>query len=824
MNETEERFIKETEMLRRQVSEAEKLYQTLVQTNLYGIQEVDIYGNITYTNSVQCEILAYSGGELKGKQIWQLLASDFDRSKLKEHLTKLTQGETVPPLWVGRYLKKRKKRAKAEIAELQQSWTYRQDEKGRVIRFVSLTTDIINYKQAQRGGAEGEEERYRLIVEAAGEMILTFDIYGRITYVNEKTTKTLGYFEEELLAMSIEDILPSDQLEKIEEELLNRHDDGKEKLVLHKAEFVDRNLKTLPVRISSSLIIKENEPADILIIAHDLHQMVENGDESAQAQAIPDKTKETDFLITECARELIMTFDMEGRITYVNQGGEELSGYFKEELMDMNIADLVPPDYLGQLQKKNLSESVTENREIMIFEAALINRELKLIPVEISSSLIIKDGGKPSDILIIARDLTQRRKTEKEFLRVEKFESLATLAGGFTDDLNNLLTGIMGNIDLAQINLEPGGKIHEILSYAKESCINIKDLTRQFVIFSKGGTIIRKTGSLANLIRDTANSVISGSNVASRFFIPDDLWLAAFDEKYMRQVISNLISNAVEAMPGGGQIKIHAENITIPEGSKNGILTIKSGDYIKISVRNQGAGIREEDIGKIFDPYFSTKNTGEQKRRGLGLTTAYSVIKKHHGYIDVSSVPGSKTIFDIYIPASNKKKLPKKIKKKTKKQPVLDKGRILIMDDEDIVIDVACHMLNELGYDVAFSKNGDEATKSYQNAMSSGKPFDVVILDLHVKGGAGGKQVLKKLIKIDPYVKGIAASGYSNDPEMADFEKYGFSGAMEKPYSINELSIILNDMMEQMEHFETIEVLKSDWIDEQGTGNPEKSG
>ncbi len=347
----------------------------------------------------------------------------------------------------------------------------------------------------------------------------------------------------------------------------------------------------------------------------------------------------------------------------------------------------------------------------------------------------------------------------------------------------------MGNIDLAQMDSEPDGRVFERLAYAKEGCTNLKNLIRQFIIFSKGGTANREIGSIEELIKDSAIRVIKSPNVISDLFMETDLWTVAYDKVQMKQVIGNLISNASESMPSGGQIKIYAENITAAVARKEAGLPMEEGDYVKISVQDKGTGIREEHLGRIFDPYFSTKKKG----RGLGLTTVYSIIKKHYGYIYADSKPGAGTTFYLYLPAS-KKEIPRKQETKAAK-PVLHKGKILIMDDEEIIIDVAVQMLSQLGYDVKFSKNGTQAIETYKKAMISGKPFDVVILDLHVEGGMGGKEAIRELLKIDPDVKGIVSSGYSNDPEMADFEKHGFTGIVEKPYSIQELGQTLENIM-----------------------------
>jgi len=279
--------------------------------------------------------------------------------------------------------------------------------------------------------------------------------------------------------------------------------------------------------------------------------------------------------------------------------------------------------------------------------------------------------------------------------------------------------------------------------------------------------------------------VLRGSNVRCQFFIPDDLWTVEMDEGQMSQVINNLVINAIEAMPEGGMIKVKAENITV---EKEKGLPLKAGKYIKISIEDQGTGISKEHLPKIFDPYFTTK----QKGSGLGLATAYSIVKRHDGYISVESKLGVGTTFYIYLPASEKR-VPKR---KAKKDEILSgEGKVLLMDDEEAIRKVAGNMLKHLGYEVEFAEEGAQAIELYKKARESGDPFDLVILDLTVPGGMGGKEAIKRLREVDPGVKAIVSSGYSNDPIIAEFKKYGFSGVVAKPYKIKELSEELRKVM-----------------------------
>ncbi|GAG04449.1 unnamed protein product, partial [marine sediment metagenome] len=226
-------------------------------------------------------------------------------------------------------------------------------------------------------------------------------------------------------------------------------------------------------------------------------------------------------------------------------------------------------------------------------------------------------------------------------------------------------------------------------------------------------------------------------------------------------------------------------NISVGKESK---LTIREGDYIKISVQDHGEGISEKQIQKIFDPYFTTKKTGS----GLGLSSTYSIIKNHNGHIDVESEVGKGTTFTVYLPAS-RENLPDRQLKTS--ETIKGSGKILFMDDEKSIRETVFKMLTYMGYDVESAKDGVEAIKLYEKSRDNGKPFDVVIMDLTIRGGMGGSETIQKLIEIDPDVKAIVSSGYSTDEIMSNHDKFGFCGVISKPYDIQKLSELLSKIM-----------------------------
>jgi len=381
--------------------------------------------------------------------------------------------------------------------------------------------------------------------------------------------------------------------------------------------------------------------------------------------------------------------------------------------------------------------------------------------------------------LILANDITKQKMMKENMLRAQKLESLGVLAGGLAHDFNNLLTAILGNISLAKLNTPHGESVSRYLETAEQATSRAQSLTQQLLTFARGGSPVKQPLSAKKLIVDSAGFAIRGSKSRCEFKIAPDLRIIEADEGQLGQVVNNLVMNADQAMPEGGTVTVSGENVTL---KTDNTLLLKPGDYIKISVADKGIGIPEDNLKKIFDPYFTTKDNGI----GLGLATCYSIIKHHDGHITVQSTPGEGTTFSLYLPAALVQSVPPV--PDAGRAPVRGTGRILVMDDEDIVRDVLQKSLTHLGYVVVSAHEGKEAVTLYEQALKSGRPFDAVIMDLTIPGGMGGREAVIKLREIDPGVKAIVSSGYSDDPIMAQFRDYGFSGVVSKPYTLKALS------------------------------------
>ncbi|MBS1238581.1 MAG: multi-sensor hybrid histidine kinase, partial [Deltaproteobacteria bacterium] len=420
----------------------------------------------------------------------------------------------------------------------------------------------------------------------------------------------------------------------------------------------------------------------------------------------------------------------------------------------------------------------------------LINRSGTERVVSLSGAPIRDKDNAILGVVIVFRDITEKRKMEGELLTARKLESVGTLAGGIAHDFNNLLAIVLGNISFAKMLTDPSNKIYKRLTDAEDATIKGKELTYRLLAFSRGGESLKKVTSLKEVIKDSARLTLSGSNIKCIFSFSGNLQQVEIDREQIQQVIHNIIMNAKETMSGGGKIEISADNIAL---SSEDTIPLPEGDYVKIAIEDHGSGIPEEDFSRIFDPYFTTKEISNVKGMGLGLSICYSIVKSHGGFITAESQQSVGTTVHVYLPAC-KKETP--VAQMEKEIP-LDLGgcRVLYMDDENALRDVAGEMLAHMGYDVEFSRDGTEAIKTYSEAITSMKPFDIVIMDLTIPDGMGGADAINKLHKIDPEAKVIISSGYTNDPIIKDFKKYNFSGAISKPFDIDELVRVIESVL-----------------------------
>ncbi len=479
--------------------------------------------------------------------------------------------------------------------------------------------------------------------------------------------------------------------------------------------------------------------------------------------------------------------DSDGRIEYLNK-------YFVERFA-YTLSDIPTVDqwYVKAYPDQDYRESILGRWSADLAKARISGTLIQPIDANITCKdgtvrhVIINAQLAQNRTLVIFTDITERENLQNDRVKTQKLESLGVLAGGIAHDFNNVLTAIMGNISMAQIYLDSGHKSAKPLRDAEKATQRAAELAHQLLTFAKGGQPITKAVSAKQLIQESVSLVLSGSNVKGVLEIPDFLHAIEVDEGQMNQVVNNLIINAVQAMPGGGTITISAENVTLDEDNPH---SLPAGEYVKLIFSDKGCGIAYEEQKRIFDPYFTTKVGGS----GLGLASTHSIVCKHGGSIDVRSKVGSGTTFEILLPSAGERDEVLEIGTEAHFDNQQDGVSVLVMDDDEMILELISEMLTHLGYQATTCSNGEEAAALYVSAKNEGKPFTAVIMDLTIPGGMGGKESAERILAIDPAAWLIVSSGYSNDPIMAEFETYGFKGAIAKPYKITEIDQALREI------------------------------
>lgn len=506
-----------------------------------------------------------------------------------------------------------------------------------------------------------------------------------------------------------------------------------------------------------------------------------------QAQAELAAEKERLSVTLRSIGDGVITTDISGRIVLLNRVAEELTGWRTEEAEGLPLEEVfhIINEQTGEACENPAAEVISGGRAVGLDDhTVLLTRDGYKRRVADRGAPILDAESNIVGVVLVFRDVTEQLKTEKELLKIKKLESIGILAGGIAHDFNNILAAILGNINLALFDQDLKEKTKKLLSEAEKASIRAKELTQQLLTFSKGGEPVKEVSSLDEVIRDSADFILLGDKVSCRYDIPEDLWLVDIDKGQMSQVIQNIVLNAGHAMPEGGTISITCENLAVAAGEV--LPFAPGGRFVKISIRDSGIGMPVNIAEKIFDPYFTTKHGGS----GLGLAISQSIINKHNGHITVDSTPGVGSTFTIYLPCSTETiTLAQESQIENKESSPL---KVLIMDDEAIVRDVAKEMLLQLGHEAVLSADGEEAVQAYKKNLDSGHPFDLVIMDLTIPGGMGGAEAVQKILHLDAKAKVMVSSGYSNDPIMANCREYGFCAAIVKPYQLQQLAWVIS--------------------------------
>jgi PAS domain S-box-containing protein len=637
---------------------------------------------------------------------------------------------------------------------------------------------------------EGAETHIRSVIENIRDGMITVDEAGVIRSMNPAAEKMFGCRDNEMVGSNFTRLVPK-RFEGEHDikpvvcswaEIMRRT--GTSTLALGRT----RKHVTFPVEISLSEMVVDQQR---LYVA-----MVRDVTERKRFEQQIDAEKESLAVTLRAIGDGVITADVNGKVIMMNSEAEKLTGWETKEAIGQPLKSVfdVTVDLATQA-KAQKSGYRSEAQSILVSlpeNVTLTSRDGIERVIEQVASPIRDTKNELSGVVLVFRDITERQRNEAERRKAETLEQLGLLAGGIAHDFNNLLTAITGNISLACLLLPPDDEMAERLDDAKNASLRARDLAQQLLTFARGGAPIKKTASITKLIEDTVSFSLRGSRNRSEFEFAADVAQAEIDAGQISQVIANLVVNADQAMPNGGTLYVSCDNfcydttdVVIPD--------LPPGDYVRVRIGDEGVGIPEKYVKRIFDPYFTTKPKGN----GLGLATAYSIVKNHNGLMTVESEVHVGTTFTLYLPAALNvetpvaEEAPKKLA-----ETAHGTGRVLVVDDEDAIRDLVEFTLTRLGYEVSQAATALQGVELYKERLRVGKRFDLVILDLTLPGGLGGKEALKKLIEIDPTVNAIVSSGYATDATMSRYQDFGFRGCIAKPYEAAELGKLVHEMIE----------------------------
>ena len=636
---------------------------------------------------------------------------------------------------------------------------------------------------------EGAETHIRSVIDNILDGMITVDDSGVIRSMNPAAERMFGCRDNEMIGHNFTRLVP----QRYESE----HDS--KPVVCNWTELMPRTGGSIlalgrtrkhiafPVEMSLSEMIIDQQR---LYVA-----MVRDVTERKRFEQQIAAEKESLGVTLRAIGDGVITTDVNGKVIMLNSEAEKLTGWSSKEAIGQPLKSVfdVTVDLAAQA-KVQKSGYRSEAQSILLNlpeNVTLTSRDGNERVIEQVASPIRDNKNEVAGVVLVFRDITARQRAEAERRKAETLEQLGLLAGGIAHDFNNLLTAIIGNISLASLLLSPDAEMAERLDDAKNASLRARDLAQQLLTFARGGAPIKKTASIGKLIQDTVSFSLRGSHNRSEFEFGADLSSAEIDAGQISQVIANLVVNADQAMPNGGTLHVSCENFSYSATTTPAVPDLAAGDYVRIRIRDEGVGIPAKYMKRIFDPYFTTKPKGS----GLGLATAYSIIKNHNGLMTVESEVHVGTTFTIYLPAALDQEMPVDAPR-TLTPAMPGTGRVLVVDDEDAIRDLVEFTLTRLGYKVWQAATSLEGVNIYREKFEAGERFDAVILDLTLPGGIGGKEALKKLIEIDPTVNAIVSSGYATDATMSRYQDFGFRGVIAKPYEAAELGKIVHDVIE----------------------------
>ncbi|MDR3629110.1 MAG: PAS domain S-box protein [Desulfocapsaceae bacterium] len=748
--------------------ESEEKYRILLEESPDPIFSFTAEGQYRYANRAFEEVAGKPMLDIIGKSLWEV----FPKAAADKQFASMSQ-----VIHTGE-----RKVIEAHIQRIEGDRYYIttispiKDRTGKVVSVFCVSKDISDRKQVEDLLQESEK-KFRLVFNNANDAIFILNRHGQILEVNPLACEQLGYTYSELISTPLDHIDTPQEAEQIHERMSCLMESGQ---IIFETVHLRKDGTQLPMEVSARKVQWGDQPA-VISICRDISER------NRIEEQLRESEKKFNLTFTLSPDSIIISRFDDGLIVDVNEGFTRITGYAAEEVRGKKSLEIGL--WQNPVERHQMLEEVQRKGFFENFETQTRRKNGTVLTGLTSVRVFSLKGVK--HLITIVRDITEHKIHQEEQLKIEKLESLGTLAGGIAHDFNNILTGIMGNISFAKVLLDTSHQSFKLLSDAEKATMRAGQLAHQLLTFSRGGKPIKKVVSLRYLVHEAVSLVLHGSNVKEIIDIPDSIHAFEADEGQISQVLNNIIINATQAMPEGGTLTITARNEFLSEGNT---LSLSPGTYICLTLADQGCGIPYDNLLRIFDPYFTTKPSGN----GLGLASAYSIVNRHGGHIDVSSEVGEGTTFTIHLPSIGK--VYKEYQPYIQGQ-IPDRhtdGSILVMDDDETVRDIAAAMLTHLGYAITTCADGEQAVEFYKTSQESGNPFSIVILDLTIPGGLGGKQAAEQILSFCPKACLIVSSGYSNDPIMSNYREYGFSGAIAKPYDIHKFKEVLTEVAQTL--------------------------